>query len=174
MWNGAFTVAVSKPATLSSIYRPAYQNASNAVDNVINCPSGIVTAHTQEEFQPWLKIDLQALYDIKQVTIFNRQDNYGRYTYNLFWIGSIKLINTTTFEYVILSYCVIYQVIVYKKTVFDFDWFTVINYKKKLLIYQLSYKIIICEIHTQYYIKKGTNYNYTNLITASIICLIRI
>uniref|UniRef100_K1PLX8 Fucolectin n=1 Tax=Magallana gigas TaxID=29159 RepID=K1PLX8_MAGGI len=70
-------VAVSKPATLSSIYRPAYQNASNAVDNVINCPSGLVTAHTQEEFQPWLKIDLQALYDIKQVTIFNRQDNYG-------------------------------------------------------------------------------------------------
>lgn len=91
LWNGAFTVAVSKPATLSSIYRPAYQNASNAVDNVINCPSGLVTAHTQEEFQPWLKIDLQALYDIKQVTIFNRQDNYGRYTYNLFWIGSIKL-----------------------------------------------------------------------------------
>lgn len=55
-------VAVFKPATLSSIYRPDYQKASNAVDNVIKCTSGFVTAHTEQEFQPWLKIDLQAIY----------------------------------------------------------------------------------------------------------------
>nr|XP_034331619.1 fucolectin-like [Crassostrea gigas] len=69
-------IAVSKPAILSTIFYPT-QKASNAVDNVINCTSGLLTAHSQEEFEPWLRIDLQAKYDVIKVTIFNRQDSYG-------------------------------------------------------------------------------------------------
>lgn len=82
--KNVFTVAVSKPAILSTIFYPAYQKASNAVDNVINCTSGLLTAHSQEEFEPWLKIELQAKYDVKKVTIFNRQDSYGKVIYKLF------------------------------------------------------------------------------------------
>lgn len=78
-----FTVAVSKPTILSTIFYPT-QKASNAVDNVINCTSGLLTAHSQEEFEPWLKIELQAKYDVKKVTIFNRQDSYGKVIYKLF------------------------------------------------------------------------------------------
>lgn len=42
IWNCVFTVAVTKPATLSSIYKPDYQKPSNAVDNVIDWTSGLV------------------------------------------------------------------------------------------------------------------------------------
>ena len=71
-------VAVNKPATMSSIFRPDYQYASNAVDNATVCPNGFSTAHTDWEFRPWIKIDLQAIYDVHSVVIYNRQDGDGK------------------------------------------------------------------------------------------------
>ena len=41
----ALVVAVNKPATMSSIYNPDFQQASNAVDNVTVCPTGLFTTH---------------------------------------------------------------------------------------------------------------------------------
>nr|XP_034332172.1 fucolectin-like [Crassostrea gigas] len=61
--------------SLSSIYHN--DTVSNAVDNVIECTNHLLTAHTLDELQPWLKIDLQAIYDVKKVIIYNRQDCCG-------------------------------------------------------------------------------------------------
>ena len=74
----SLTVAVNKPATMSSIYESDYQHASNAVDNVTMCPTGLSTAHTLREFRPWIKIDPQAIYDVNSVVIYNRQDQHGK------------------------------------------------------------------------------------------------
>ena len=76
-------VAVNKPATLSSIYNPDYQQASNAVDNVTVCPTGLSTAHSKSEFRPWIKIDLLDIYDLNSVVIYNRQDDFGKCIYIL-------------------------------------------------------------------------------------------
>ena len=76
----ALVVAVNKPATMSSIYNPDYQHASNAVDNVTVCPTGLDTAHSRSEFRPWIKIDLLDIYDLNSVVIYNRQDYFGKYT----------------------------------------------------------------------------------------------
>lgn len=70
-------VAVGMNGSLSSIYHN--DTVSNAVDNVIECTNHLLTAHTLDELQPWLKIDLQAIYDVKKVIIYNRQDCCGIY-----------------------------------------------------------------------------------------------
>lgn len=71
-FNYIFTVAVSKRVTLSSTTKPG----SYAVDNIIHCNYRFL-AHSRLEFQPWLKIDLQAMYDVIKVIIFNRYDCCG-------------------------------------------------------------------------------------------------
>ena len=76
-------VAVNKPATMSSVYKPYYQQASNAVNNVTVCPNGFSIAQTVYEFRPWIKIDLLHIYDLNSVVIYNRQDMYGKYIYIL-------------------------------------------------------------------------------------------
>lgn len=68
-------VAVGMNGSLSSIYGKT--TITNAVDNVIECTNHLLTAHTLDELQPWLKIDLQAIYDVKKVIIYNRQDCCG-------------------------------------------------------------------------------------------------
>lgn len=70
-------VAVGMNGSLSSIYGKT--TITNAVDNVIECTNYLLTAHTLGEFQPWLKIDLQAIHDVKKVIIYNRQDCCGIY-----------------------------------------------------------------------------------------------
>lgn len=70
-------VAVGMNGSLSSIYGKT--TITNAVDNVIECTNYLLTAHTLDELQPWLKIDLQAIYDVKKVIIYNRQDCCGIY-----------------------------------------------------------------------------------------------
>lgn len=70
-------VAVGMNGSLSSIYGKT--TITNAVDNVIECTNHLLTAHTLDELQPWLKIDLQAIYDVKKVIIYNRQDCCGIY-----------------------------------------------------------------------------------------------
>lgn len=47
-----FTVAISKPATMSSKYPNTNHKASNAVDNVLKCISAPYNAHTSLDFQP--------------------------------------------------------------------------------------------------------------------------
>ncbi|XP_062593657.1 fucolectin-7-like [Saccostrea cucullata] len=60
-----------------SIYNPSYQHASNAVDDVTVCTDGLSTAHTKREFSPWIKIDLQDVFDVAEVLAYNRQDAFG-------------------------------------------------------------------------------------------------
>nr|XP_034332174.1 fucolectin-like [Crassostrea gigas] len=62
---------------MSSKYPYINQTASNAVDNVLKCISAPYNAHTSLDFQPWIKIDLQAIYDVNKITIYNRQDCCG-------------------------------------------------------------------------------------------------
>ncbi|XP_062579207.1 uncharacterized protein LOC134241141, partial [Saccostrea cucullata] len=69
--------AVNKPAAMISVFKPDYQFASNAVDNITLCPTGLTTAHTRQEINPWMEIDLQGIFDIVKVLIFNRQDQSG-------------------------------------------------------------------------------------------------
>lgn len=60
-----------------SVYTPNYRLGPNAVDNVIECPTGMYTAHTGLAFRPWIKIDLQSTYDVDRVVVYNRQDGDG-------------------------------------------------------------------------------------------------
>ncbi|XP_052708262.1 fucolectin-like [Crassostrea angulata] len=73
MEDETVNIAVSKPVTMSSSSRAP----SNAVDNIIDCRSFNLLAHTYHDFQPWLKIDLQAMHDVIKVTIVNRFDCCG-------------------------------------------------------------------------------------------------
>ncbi|XP_048743048.2 uncharacterized protein LOC125656489 [Ostrea edulis] len=68
-------VAVNKPASMISAFNPDYHFASNAVDGITVCPNGLYTIHTDVEFMPWIKIDLQNIADVIRVIVFNRQDN---------------------------------------------------------------------------------------------------
>ena len=70
-------VAVNKPVTMSSDLDSPY-NASYAVDNVTVCPTHHNIAHTKNQFRPWIKIDLQGIYNVQSVVIYNRQDGYGK------------------------------------------------------------------------------------------------
>lgn len=73
----ALVVAVNKPATMSSLYEPDFHQPSYAVDNVTVCSDGLFLAHSLSDFRPWIKIDLQDIYDINSVVIYNRQDAFG-------------------------------------------------------------------------------------------------
>ena len=70
-------VAVHKPVTMSSQLDSRY-NASYAVDNVTVCPTQHNIAHTKNQFRPWIKIDLQGIYNVHSVVIYNRQDGFGK------------------------------------------------------------------------------------------------
>ena len=63
---------------MSSSHTPEYHKASNAVDGVTVCLSGHSLAHTLAEYRPWIKIDLQATYDVYSVVIYNREDCCGK------------------------------------------------------------------------------------------------
>lgn len=76
MEEDAVNIAVSKPATLNSTI-DSIRKASNAVDNVVDCRNTFLLAHSRFEYQPWLKIDLQAMYDVKKIIIHNRYDCCG-------------------------------------------------------------------------------------------------
>jgi hypothetical protein len=71
------TVAVNKPASMSSAFNPAYHRASNAVDDNTTCSDGFTNAHTAKEFNPWIQIDMQNTVDIAKVLVYNRQDQSG-------------------------------------------------------------------------------------------------
>lgn len=60
-----------------SAFNPDYHFASNAVDGITVCPNGLYTIHTDVEFMPCIKIDLQNIADVIRVIVFNRQDNNG-------------------------------------------------------------------------------------------------
>ncbi|XP_062579210.1 uncharacterized protein LOC134241143 [Saccostrea cucullata] len=79
----SLNVAVNKPATMISVFKPNYQFAANAVDNITVCPTGLTTAHTGWEINPWMEIDLQGIFDIVKVLIFNRQDQSGHRLHDL-------------------------------------------------------------------------------------------
>ena len=83
-------VALHKPSTMSSSFLSDYHKASNAVDGVTVCPTGFTLAHTLEEYRPWIKIDLQATFEVNSVVIYNRENCCGKFMHIL--ISTIFLI----------------------------------------------------------------------------------
>jgi hypothetical protein len=61
-------LAKFKPVTMSSV-ADGYP-ASQATDDVI----GVLGVHSNRENKPWLTVDLQGVYSIKQVVVYNRTD----------------------------------------------------------------------------------------------------
>ena len=76
-------VALHKPSTMSSSFLSDYHKASNAVDGVTVCPTGFNLAHTLEEYRPWIKIDLQATFEVNSVVIYNRENCCGKFMHIL-------------------------------------------------------------------------------------------
>ena len=76
-------VALHKPSTMSSSFLSDYHKASNAVDGVTVCPTGFTLAHTLEEYRPWIKIDLQATFEVNSVVIYNRENCCGKFMHIL-------------------------------------------------------------------------------------------
>lgn len=66
---------------MSSVFNPTETNHRefNAVNNVTICSGGTYTAHSNSDHRPWIKIDLQSVYDVQRVVIFNRQERFGRF-----------------------------------------------------------------------------------------------
>lgn len=66
---------------MSSVFNPTETNHRefNAVNNVTICSGGTYTAHSNSDHRPWIRIDLQSIYDVQRVVIFNRQDRFGRF-----------------------------------------------------------------------------------------------
>lgn len=69
---------------MSSVFNPTETNHRefNAVNNVTICSGGTYTAHSNSDHRPWIRIDLQSVYDVQRVVIFNRQERFGRFVNN--------------------------------------------------------------------------------------------
>ena len=71
--HAVFTnVAYSKPVTLSSRFKNYPES------NVVN---GLLSdyTHTSAEKFPWLRIDLEGMFQIHLIEVFARADDFGRY-----------------------------------------------------------------------------------------------
>lgn len=67
-------VAYSKPVTLSTEYRDGIYPESNAVNGLLSDYT-----HTSQEKFPWLRIDLEGMFQIHLIEVFARADDFGRY-----------------------------------------------------------------------------------------------
>ena len=70
-------LARGKPTIQSSTYETGY--SSNAVDGVYH-PDYYVSSctHTNDDEEPWWRVDLMAQYTVTSVNITNRVKSYGR------------------------------------------------------------------------------------------------
>lgn len=71
-------VASFKLVSMSSEWNPPHHSPSYAVDDqVLNTLNGAKCACTQNDFTPWMVIDLENTFDVNYVTLFNRIDTLG-------------------------------------------------------------------------------------------------
>lgn len=70
------TVAFNRTAILSSEFDEMHK-ASNAVDGIKMCFSYNLVASSSRSTQPWLLIQLDAIYSIGKVVVYARNDRYG-------------------------------------------------------------------------------------------------
>jgi hypothetical protein len=72
-------VALNKLATMSTALLPHLHGSQFAVDGrVVLDRTGIQCTHSDNEWNPWIVIDLGAIYNPKYVTLFNRIDEHGK------------------------------------------------------------------------------------------------
>jgi hypothetical protein len=66
---------------MSTVHAPTYHGGKYAVDGkVVKEGTGFWCAHTLGDYNPWIIVDLGAIYNTKYVTLFNRIDAYGKIT----------------------------------------------------------------------------------------------
>jgi hypothetical protein len=76
-------VALNKSATTSTVLLPNFYGSKFAVDGrVVLEGLGTQCTHSDNEFNPWIVIDLGAIYNPKYVTLFNRIDDHGKLFYH--------------------------------------------------------------------------------------------
>ena len=74
----ATNLALGKPTIQSSTYDPSCSDAGKAVDGNTNGDYyACSVAHTSYDSQPWWQVDLQSVYSISQIVLWNRTDGYG-------------------------------------------------------------------------------------------------
>lgn len=72
-------VAAFKPVTMSSEHNPPSHSPHYAVDGQVkNTIYGKQCAHTSNDPNPWLTIDLENTFDVHYVTLFNRIETLGK------------------------------------------------------------------------------------------------
>ena len=69
-------IAPGKPASMSSTYTGDNRRGVNPAGGNDGVISGIYGFHTFVEDHPWWQVDLQKVYDIQSMKIFNRGDGY--------------------------------------------------------------------------------------------------
>ncbi|XP_048762215.2 fucolectin-like [Ostrea edulis] len=78
-------VAIKKTVWMSTEHNPPYHDRKYAVDaKVVLDGWGSQCSHTQGEFNPWILVDLGAIYNPKYVTLFNRIDDQGNRLHDVF------------------------------------------------------------------------------------------
>ena len=93
-------VALGKPASQSSINGGACAVAASAVDgNTSGAWSNCSVSHTDNNYQAWWQVDLQAPYLIDVVDIWNRTDCCGERLSNFDLLVSTDGTNWTSFYY---------------------------------------------------------------------------
>uniref|UniRef100_A0A8W8M3B6 F5/8 type C domain-containing protein n=1 Tax=Magallana gigas TaxID=29159 RepID=A0A8W8M3B6_MAGGI len=84
--RAAEILSLNKPVTASSNYEDYYPNAGHKliylVDGITNAPGKF---HTYYEPYPWVTIDLENFSIIRDVVMYNRADDHGR------WLHSVEI-----------------------------------------------------------------------------------
>jgi hypothetical protein len=72
-------IAFNKAVNMSTVHVPAYHGGKYAVDGkVVLEGTGLRCTHTLGEINPWIVVDLGAIYNTRYVTLFNRIDAHGK------------------------------------------------------------------------------------------------
>lgn len=75
-------VAFNRTVLMSSEHNPPYHDPKYAVDGkVVLDGEAAQCSHTQGQYNPWIIVDLGAIYNVKYVTLFNRIDDAGKNVY---------------------------------------------------------------------------------------------
>ncbi|XP_067656378.1 uncharacterized protein [Haliotis asinina] len=79
LWDA--NLALNKPAWMSSVYARA--SVSSAAENSVDCHlgtnwfHGVCSSTAENDRSPWIVIDLLGQYEVHNVTIYNREDDFS-------------------------------------------------------------------------------------------------
>ncbi|XP_056017472.1 uncharacterized protein LOC130053867 [Ostrea edulis] len=78
-------VASKKTVWMSTEHNPPHHDRQYAVDDkVVLNGQGSMCSSTQQQFNPWILVDLGAIYNPTYVTLFNRIDDVGYRLHDVF------------------------------------------------------------------------------------------